>query len=119
MDTEEERHFTIRVEWPQEPVGDNWEVANIGNAMNRLQEKSEEALQLALRTIREMAQRIARTMDEMPDSIRPDEAEVEFGVNLDFESGALLAKVSSGAQLNVRLSWSRTPAQVEAAIRPA
>lgn len=117
-DAEAKRPVTILVEWPPE-AGGSWQVGAGANAMSRFQEKSEEALQAALKTIREMARRVAETMDEMADSIRPDEAEVEFGVNLNLESGALLAKASSGAQLSVRLSWSRTPPLVEAAIRPA
>ncbi|HEX4959888.1 MAG TPA: CU044_2847 family protein [Thermoanaerobaculia bacterium] len=118
VDTEEKKRFTILVEWPPE-TGGSWQVSASSNAMSKFQEKSEEALQTALMTIQEMARRVAETMDEMADSIRPDEAEVEFGVNLNLESGALLAKVSSGAQLSVRLSWSRTPGQITAAIRPA
>ena len=117
-DTEEEGHFAILVEWPPE-AGGSWQVSASSNAMSKFQEKSEEALQAALQTIREMARRVAQTMDEMADSIRPDEAEVEFGVNLNLESGALLAKASSGAQLSVRLSWSKSPSRVQAAVRPA
>ena len=104
---EEEEHFTILVEWPKE-VGGSWQVSAGSNAMSRFREESERGIEMALKTIREMAQRVAQTMDEMADSIRPDEAEVEFGVNLNLESGALLAKASTGAQLCVRLSWSRT-----------
>lgn len=114
---EENSRFTILVEWPPE-TGGSWQVSASSNALTKFQEKSEEALRAALETIREMARRVAETMDEMADSTRPDQAEVEFGVNLNLESGALLAKASSGAQLSVRLSWSRTPPVLGAAIRP-
>ncbi|WP_158857976.1 CU044_2847 family protein [Streptomyces sp. NRRL B-1347] len=43
-------------------------------------------------------------------SNRPDEVEVEFGITLDGESGALIAKVGAGASLTtVRLAWGPGP----------
>jgi len=44
--------------------------------------------------------------------LKPDEVEIEFGVKLSAEAGALIARTSADAHLTVKLSWSpeRTPA---------
>ncbi len=72
----------------------------------RLHNQTQRAINIAMGNIRSMARRVAQTMDQLEDKVRPDEAEVEFGINLDAEAGALLAKASSGAQLKVTLKWS-------------
>jgi NTP-dependent ternary system trypsin peptidase co-occuring protein len=114
-----QERVAILVEWPQESTGGSWQVSRSAGVMERFKEESEKAIETALATIQEMARRVAQTIDEIPDSLRPDKAEVEFGVNLHLESGALIAKASTEAQLNVRLSWSKTRTPAEAAARPA
>jgi hypothetical protein len=37
----------------------------------------------------------------------PDEVSLELGIKMDGEFGAVLAKASAGAQLQVRLTWQR------------
>jgi hypothetical protein len=54
-------------------------------------------------TIRAMAYRVAKTIDQLEDKARPHEAEVEFGITLDAEAGAMLAKASPSAQITVKL----------------
>ncbi|WNM29444.1 CU044_2847 family protein [Streptomyces sp. Li-HN-5-11] len=66
--------------------------------------RSEEAVNAAMGTIRSMAQRVSDAVTGL--SVRPDEVEVEFGITLDAESGALIAKAGVGAALTVRLTWS-------------
>ncbi|MGV9503850.1 CU044_2847 family protein [Streptomyces sp. NPDC003642] len=65
--------------------------------------RSEEAVNAAMVTIRGMAQRVGDAVGGL--SHRPDEVEVEFGITLDAESGALIAKAAAGASLTVRLTW--------------
>ncbi|WP_328503289.1 hypothetical protein OG828_33780 [Streptomyces sp. NBC_00457] len=52
-------------------------------------------------------------------SLRPESVELEFGVKLTAESGAVIAKGSAEGHLVVKLSWSpgQTPAAPEAADR--
>ncbi|MFF4396666.1 CU044_2847 family protein [Streptomyces sp. NPDC001480] len=45
-------------------------------------------------------------------TLRPDSVELEFGVKLSAEAGAVIAKGAAEGQLVVRLSW--TPGQVPA-----
>jgi len=65
--------------------------------------RSEEAVNAAMGTIRGMAQRVGDAVGGL--SYRPDEVEIEFGITLDAESGALIAKAAAGASLTVRLTW--------------
>lgn len=65
--------------------------------------RSEEAVNAAMGTIRGMAQRVGDAVGGLP--YRPDEVEIEFGITLDAESGALIAKAAAGASLTVRLTW--------------
>ncbi|MFJ9517590.1 CU044_2847 family protein [Kitasatospora sp. NPDC101801] len=39
-------------------------------------------------------------------SLKPDEVEIEFGVKLTAEAGALIARTAAEAHLTVRLSWA-------------
>ncbi|MGD0339515.1 MAG: CU044_2847 family protein [Bacteroidota bacterium] len=66
-------------------------------------EKSAKALENAMNTIHSMAQRITNTMDALVK--KPSQVELEFGIKLDVESGALIAKAGAEAHLNVKLIW--------------
>ncbi|MFC7884788.1 CU044_2847 family protein [Streptomyces sp. NPDC057376] len=44
-------------------------------------------------------------------SLRPDSVELEFGVKLTAETGAVIAKGAAEGHLVVRLSWSPRPAE--------
>ncbi|WP_328496535.1 hypothetical protein OHS59_30400 [Streptomyces sp. NBC_00414] len=50
-------------------------------------------------------------------SLRPDSVEIEFGVRLTAEAGALIAKSAVEGHLLVKLSWS--PERPDGAPRPA
>ncbi|MEV4616108.1 CU044_2847 family protein [Kitasatospora sp. NPDC049258] len=41
------------------------------------------------------------------ESLRPDAVEIEFGVRLTAEAGALIARTGGEAHLTVRLSWGQ------------
>ena len=68
-----------------------------------LAEKSSEALDSAMRTIRGMAERVTTSIQEL--AARPSEVEVEFGLKLGTEGNAFLAKAGAEAQLTVKLKW--------------
>ena len=68
-------------------------------------EKSAQVLSSAMNAIHNMAQRVKGTIDALPD--RPDTVEVSFGLKLDAEAGALVARAGTEASINVKLSWKR------------
>ena len=60
-------------------------------------------------TIVAMAQRAAQLRDRIP--VEFTEAEITFGVKLDYEAGALLTKAGAEGSISVSLTWERKPAQ--------
>ncbi|MEU4979544.1 CU044_2847 family protein [Streptomyces sp. NPDC021969] len=52
-------------------------------------------------------------------SLKPDAVELEFGVKLSAEAGAVIAKGSAEGHLVVRLSWSPEPSPAVPEPRPA
>lgn len=104
VSTPADEEFVILIEWPGQQAG--VVKASRGERLLVMQEQSQKALNLAMGTIRAMAYRVAETIGQLEDKARPDAAEVEFGINLDAEAGALLAKASTGAQIKVKLKWA-------------
>jgi hypothetical protein len=70
-----------------------------------LAKKSAEAVEAAMGTIKAMAQRVGALRDDMPHEFT--RVEIDFGVKLDAEAGALLARAGGEASLNVTLTWER------------
>jgi hypothetical protein len=98
------KDFIVLIDWPGQQSG--VVKASRGERLKAMQEQSQKALNYAMGTIRTMAYHVAQTMDGLEDRVRPDEAEVEFGITLDAEAGAMLAKASTGAQIKVKLKWA-------------
>ncbi|AKJ13384.1 hypothetical protein ABB07_26150 [Streptomyces incarnatus] len=73
----------------------------------------------ALDGVRSAAQSALRVFRD--GSLRPDSVELEFGVKLTAEAGAVIAKGAAEGQLVVRLAWSsrRPGAEPAAAALPA
>ncbi len=70
-----------------------------------LAEKSARALDSAMSTIHHVARRVSALRQTLPDEFT--QVELEFGVKLDAEAGALLSKVGGEASINVTLTWER------------
>ncbi len=80
-------------------------VAIFDKKPEELKNRSEEALNNAMKNIKEMAHRISALHDNIPPEF--SEVEVEFGIKFDWKIGALLAEASTEASINVKLTWSR------------
>nr|WP_237549380.1 CU044_2847 family protein [Streptomyces sp. SID4950] len=61
----------------------------------------------ALEGVRRAAAATLRRMGDLPE--RPDEITVEFGIQLDAEVGAVLARTGAQGHLQVQVTWRRTP----------
>lgn len=57
-----------------------------------LTEKSAELIEKAMGTMRSMAAKVVENMKKIKVSERPNKVEVEFGIKLDAEAGALVPK---------------------------
>ena len=94
--------ITILVDFP-DPSG--LVQASLGPDLDKWLEKSKESLDRAMTTITGMAYRAAELRDRIPDDFT--QAEIEFGVKLDYEAGALLAKAGAEGNISVKLTWER------------
>ncbi len=97
------KDFPIRVEWHSE-AGRVTPTAREGDEQE-LQARAQKALNMAMGTLKVMAYRVSRAVNSLEEKVRPDEAEIEFGINLDSEIGAVVAKASAGAQFTITLKW--------------
>ncbi|HEY9736792.1 MAG TPA: CU044_2847 family protein [Trichocoleus sp.] len=65
--------------------------------------KSAQALGQAMGTIQSLANRTAETLHQLPQ--KPSEVELEFGIKIDGDAGAIVAKNSSEGNLRIKLVW--------------
>lgn len=73
----------------------------------QIESRSTQAIAAAMSTIREMALQTDLMRKGIPGGSQPRMIKVKFGINLNFEVGALLAKSGAGATLEVELEWAR------------
>jgi hypothetical protein len=71
----------------------------------QMAERSAVAVQSAMSTIHQMARRVIATMQAVGEP--PAEVAVEFGIKVDAAAGALIARTSGEASLQVKLTWRR------------
>ena len=86
-------------------------VRQVSLSPDDLAEKSAQALDRAMGTIRQMAQRVSALRVTLPDEFT--QVELEFGLKLEAEAGALISKVGGEASINVTLTWERSDAEDE------
>ena len=68
-------------------------------------EKSQEAIDNALKNMRKMAKKTARAIKKIPITEKPGTIGVSFGLKLTAEGGAVLAKAGVEAGINVTMTW--------------
>lgn len=68
-----------------------------------LQKQSSDAVKNAMNTIYNTARQVTDTIDSL--AVKPSAVEVEFGIILKAESGALIAKGGAEAAFKVKLTW--------------
>ncbi len=71
-------------------------------------EKSKEAVDHALKTMRTMAKKSVKAIREIPVTERPSTISIAFGLKLNAEGGAVVAKAGVEAAINVTMTWQRT-----------
>jgi len=77
-------------------------------------EKSQEAIEWALKSMRGMAKKTAKAIKEIPVAERPGTIAVSFGLKLTAEGGAVVAKAGVEAGINVTMTWQRTATATKA-----
>jgi hypothetical protein len=65
--------------------------------------RSAQGLSQAMGAIQTLANRTAETINQLPQ--KPSECELEFGIKIDAEAGAVVSKASGEGNLRVKLIW--------------
>ena len=122
LDVEQPQEFQVLVEFDEAelidaaaqamprgvpPRGATSRGATSRGLTEQIQARSTQAIDAAMNTIREMALQTDLMRKGIPGGSQPRMVKVKFGINLDFEVGALLAKSSAGATMEVELEWAR------------
>jgi len=68
-----------------------------------------ETFQAAIERVQPAAAALIARLNTLAD--RPDEVELEFGIQLSAEFGAIVAKGSGDANFTVRMRWTAAPAK--------
>jgi hypothetical protein len=89
-----------------EEIADTW--APAGACGERVVYQSAEGLKKALHGVRDAARTALAAFRDFPEG--PQEVEVEFGVKLATEAGAIIAKSAAEGHLTVKLKWIEKPA---------
>lgn len=65
--------------------------------------KSAQALSQAMGTIHALANRTTETIERLPQ--KPAEVELEFGIKIDAEAGAIVSRVGGEGNLRIKMVW--------------
>lgn len=111
LDLQNADEFQIMVEFSEPSMPQPGHVGTRGgsarNATSQIEQRSQGAIRAAMSTIREMALQTDAMRQGIPGGSQPRMVKVKFGINLDFEVGAFLAKSGVGATMEVELEWAR------------
>ena len=80
-------------------------VRQVSLSASDLAEKSKEAMDNAMKSVRGMAKKTMKTIKEIPISERPSSISVSFGLKLYAEGSAVVSKAGMEATLNVTMTW--------------
>jgi len=97
---------SILVEFPQKS---GVRAIGIKDNLEELQDASDKALTRAMDTIQEVSLRVEDLHKRLP--VEFSEIAIEFGLTLDIEAGALIAKVGTQGSIKVTLTWKRPEVQ--------
>lgn len=77
--------------------------------------EARQKLEDALATVRPTAERVLAAVRDLA----PDQKEIEFGIKLNVEAGAVIAKTAAEAHFTVKLTWTGTADRQDPANVPA
>ena len=81
----------------------------VSNDPQELIEKSQMAIERSMKTIKGMAKKAVKTIQSIPVSERPSTVEFQFGIKMNGEAGAMIAKVGAEAAITVTMTWEHKP----------
>ncbi len=93
--------ITIYIEVDTQPV-DHW---NDTRGIADQAQNAQDAFKKATTLIHTCAEQIAQSIHTIPAKIKPHEFEAQFSIKFNAEWGAVIAKTSAEAQIQVTLKW--------------
>ena len=78
---------------------------SVSNDPSDLLEKSKNAIERSMKTVKSMAKKAVKTIKEIPVSERPSTFQFQFGIKMNGEAGAVVAKVGAEAAITVTMTW--------------
>ena len=78
---------------------------SVSNDPNELLEKSQMAIERSMKTVKRMAKKAVKTIKEIPVSERPSTVQFQFGIKMNGEAGAVVAKMGAEAAITVTMTW--------------
>jgi|LakMenEpi03Aug12_release.lakeMendotaPanAssembly.Ray.scaffolds.fasta_scaffold541462_2 hypothetical protein len=78
-----------------------------GDVANKAVEAVVDTFGDAMQLVRVCAVKAVAGIKSINEASRPDEFELKLAIKLDSEMGAVIAKVSAGAQLEVTMKWKK------------
>ena len=89
-----------------------------GSVAGGVIEKARDVFGEGLDLARACAIRVADTLGQIAAESRPEEFTLQLAIKLDTQVGAVIAKASAGAQLQVQMKWKCAPAAPAAPAAP-
>jgi hypothetical protein len=80
-------------------------VQEVSLSAEQLAAKADEVLQRVINTIHATSQRFSAMFDNLPDQF--NQVELSFGVKINSEMGAIIAKAGVESTFNVKLVWQK------------
>ena len=78
---------------------------SVSNDPAELLNKSQMAIERSMKTIKSMAKKAIKTIQAIPVSERPSTVQFQFGIKMNGEAGAVVAKVGAEAAITVTMTW--------------
>ena len=96
---------TINIEVDESQVVPYSPYADVRGDENAVMNAAQDIFGSSMNLIRTCAEQIVHTIQKVDAKVRPAELEVQLAIKLDSTVGAILAKASAGAQLQVTMKW--------------
>jgi hypothetical protein len=100
---------TVRFEEDEDVIlvefEDEYGIRSVSSDPAEFVEKSKKAIERSMKTVQRMAKKAVRTIQSIPISERPSKFEFQFGIKMNGEAGAVVAKAGAEASITVTMTW--------------
>ena len=97
-------------ELPEDPSGgswhETWDAETRSGRAEKVMDATRDLFGDGLALARDCAVQAVHSIGQTDKDVRPDEFELQLAIKLDAQAGAVLAKVSTGAQMQVTMRWA-------------